>query len=164
MLIFLHLEILKSWTLFFLLQKYTKTWRKEIVTKQIANVENEANSSANLSRRVARSMARSIQKNLKKYFTQKIWDPPPDMWPVYNSSSHMMIIDQPYDHHHHGHPYPQVPEACCILEGPRRELRPADHRCVASPDRQNSYFNKVCLFVFCACLFVGFLHLFVCWP
>jgi tetraspanin-18 len=37
-----------------------------------------------------------------------------------------------------------VPEACCILEGPRRELRPADHRCVASPDRQNSYFNKGC--------------------
>jgi len=37
-----------------------------------------------------------------------------------------------------------VPEACCILEGPRRELRPADHRCVSSPDRQNSYFNKGC--------------------
>merc|ERR1719216_590083 len=29
-------------------------------------------------------------------------------------------------------------------EHTRRELRPADHRCVSSPDRQNSYFNKGC--------------------
>jgi len=37
-----------------------------------------------------------------------------------------------------------VPESCCILQGPRRDLVPADNGCVTGPNRQNSYFNKGC--------------------
>ena len=39
--------------------------------------------------------------------------------------------------------FAQVPESCCILQGPRRDLVPADNGCVTGPNRQNSYFNKV---------------------
>jgi len=37
-----------------------------------------------------------------------------------------------------------VPPACCILEGPRADLRPADSTCTSLPSRQNSYYNKGC--------------------
>lgn len=37
-----------------------------------------------------------------------------------------------------------VPESCCILEGHRRLLLPADDRCVAAPNNLNSYFDKGC--------------------
>merc|ERR1719370_1224860 len=40
--------------------------------------------------------------------------------------------------------FAQVPESCCILQGPRRDLVPADNGCVTGPNRQNSYFNKGC--------------------
>jgi len=38
----------------------------------------------------------------------------------------------------------QIPEACCILQGSKSLLQPADENCVYSPQPSNSYYRKGC--------------------
>ena len=71
------------------------------------------------------------------------WDGKTNMTEVKASGTLRSFFRRPPSLRCHMFMFAQVPESCCILQGPRRDLVPADNGCVTGPNRQNSYFNKV---------------------